>query len=159
MLAVHLRRGEVAGDASVRPAGFDGSQLRPFRHQEFRRSEFPKFVRSAVNVSSQSLHSLPFHLGELFMGRSTQTQPLRVIPIPIGPISTRARESRPDVSTPVAFQHLWPENLNGAFGYSDWLGIHTSERTAPFLTGVFALTTGFGVEWGARECPAMHGED
>ncbi|GBL96333.1 hypothetical protein AVEN_272763-1 [Araneus ventricosus] len=39
------------------------------------------------------------------------------------------------LSTPVAFQHLWPGSPNGAVGYPDWLGIQISEHAAPILGG------------------------
>ncbi|GBM13309.1 hypothetical protein AVEN_226291-1 [Araneus ventricosus] len=58
---------------------------------------------------------------------------------PPAPISSRAREPQPPppctTSTTVAFQHLWPGNPNGVFGYSERLKIQTLDHTAPILIG------------------------
>ncbi|GBN02236.1 hypothetical protein AVEN_116422-1 [Araneus ventricosus] len=51
------------------------------------------------------------------------------------------RESLLHLSIPAAFQHLRPASPNGALGYPNFRAHHSKTHR------VFALKTGFGVEW------------
>ncbi|GBN70802.1 hypothetical protein AVEN_211719-1 [Araneus ventricosus] len=65
------------------------------------------------------------------------------------------RRVPPQESTPAAFQHLSPGSRNRALRYSDWSEIQNSAPHHSYSHRFFTLTTGFGVEWTVRECPAL----
>ncbi|GBO10897.1 hypothetical protein AVEN_119489-1 [Araneus ventricosus] len=78
-------------------------------------------------------------------------------------ISSRARELQPlsPISTPVAFQHLWPGSPNGELGYPEGLKTQTFDHTAPILIGfsywrlVVARSDQIYKERGALECSIL----
>ncbi|GBO15529.1 hypothetical protein AVEN_249362-1 [Araneus ventricosus] len=95
-----------------------------------------------------SRHSIfqPIHLGRSFTGHSAQTHPLHALRSPTAPAPSRrlqnanprqlrfppVRGSLPHVSTPAAFQNLWPSNPNG---FQDKLNVQTFDHNTPILIG------------------------